>query len=816
MPILPREILKSYFLPNDRPTSAQFAALVDSMVNISEDGYLIGLREYNPLRQYFAGDTTIFSSALYECIANTTGPFNPTSWNIIASLGSVTFVGAWDAIANTPKLTSGVGTKGFYYVVSNASSDPSKNTTLDGINTWGVSDWAVFDGTKWEKVGNSGAPIQAQNVIFAPNGDITATDVQNAIVQVRDHTATSLLTKMATVPSATDGHIGTFLSGSVVDGGKSLSDYLAKDNAVTYSPSTDFNPATKKYVDDLALLKADKVTGATANNFAALNGSGDLIDSGFSGLSFLSLTNTNPYTPTNPYNPATKSYVDSVDLNKADKVTGAVSGNFAALDGNGDLTDSHFSPASYLALNNTTAYTPSAQYNPATKGYVDGGLVTKADKVSPVVSGNFAGLNVNGDLTDSGFSPASYLSLNNTTAYTPSNSYNPATKIYVDQLISGKTDKVANAVLGHFPALDANGNLTDSGYSAASFLALNNSTPYTPTGQYNPATKGYADNGDALKADKVTGASAGNFAGLNGSGDLTDSGFSPASYLSLNNITAYTPSSQYNPATKGYTDSITGPKANKVINAVSGNFASLTSGGDLMDSNFSPASFLSLTNTTVYTPTNNYNPATKLYADTGDSVKADKVLNAIAGHFATLDTHGNLVDAGVSPASYLATNNTTAYTPTAQYNPATKGYVDSGDAALKVIMVPFVLDAIFSTKSGSYVQLNPTVTIPKAADIYPGTTTLTAKLIVDYRSANTTTAGQAALLDLTDFAGGPITPVTGSPLVLPQTNGVFTVLTGSTFTITGGKSYNLLLERTTGSGNNTMDIEGASLVITYQ
>lgn len=64
--------------------------------------------------------------------------------------GALVYQGTWDASTNNPTLASGVGTKGYYYVVSVAGS-----TNLDGITDWQVSDWAVFNGTAWQKVDNS-------------------------------------------------------------------------------------------------------------------------------------------------------------------------------------------------------------------------------------------------------------------------------------------------------------------------------------------------------------------------------------------------------------------------------------------------------------------------------------------------------------------------------------------------------------------------------------------------------------------------------------------------------------------------------------
>jgi hypothetical protein len=72
---------------------------------------------------------------------------------IPASLqGALTFEGTWNAATNTPTITSGVGVKGHYYVVS-----VSGNTTIDGISGWVTGDWIVFSGTVWQKVDNTDA-----------------------------------------------------------------------------------------------------------------------------------------------------------------------------------------------------------------------------------------------------------------------------------------------------------------------------------------------------------------------------------------------------------------------------------------------------------------------------------------------------------------------------------------------------------------------------------------------------------------------------------------------------------------------------------
>jgi hypothetical protein len=74
----------------------------------------------------------------------------PVSELPAAVLGALSYQGTWDASTNTPTLTSSVGTKGYYYVVSVAGS-----TNLNGITDWLVGDWAVYNGSAWQKVDNT-------------------------------------------------------------------------------------------------------------------------------------------------------------------------------------------------------------------------------------------------------------------------------------------------------------------------------------------------------------------------------------------------------------------------------------------------------------------------------------------------------------------------------------------------------------------------------------------------------------------------------------------------------------------------------------
>lgn len=76
----------------------------------------------------------------------------PTSQLPAAVLGALNYQGVWNATTNTPTLTSSTGTKGYYYVVDVAGS-----TNLDGITDWKVGDWAIYNGSVWQKIDNTDA-----------------------------------------------------------------------------------------------------------------------------------------------------------------------------------------------------------------------------------------------------------------------------------------------------------------------------------------------------------------------------------------------------------------------------------------------------------------------------------------------------------------------------------------------------------------------------------------------------------------------------------------------------------------------------------
>jgi hypothetical protein len=111
----------------------------------------------------------------------------PVSELPAAVLGALSYQGTWNASTNTPTLASGVGVKGYYYVVSVAGS-----TNLDGVTDWKVGDWAVYNGTAWQKVDNT-------DQVTSVNGQtgtvvLTQADISGTVPTTRTITAGTGLT----------------------------------------------------------------------------------------------------------------------------------------------------------------------------------------------------------------------------------------------------------------------------------------------------------------------------------------------------------------------------------------------------------------------------------------------------------------------------------------------------------------------------------------------------------------------------------------------------------------------------------------------
>ena len=164
--------------------------------------------------------------------------------------GALVYQGTWNASTNSPTLASGVGVKGYYYVVSVAGS-----TNLDGITDWQVGDWAVFNGTVWQKVDNSeityvsnvatgtglsGGPITSTGTISISNTAVTAasygaantvgTFTVNAQGQLTAAANASIAINVAAVSGAVPNTVNV-IAGTGMSGGGALTGNVTLTNA---------------------------------------------------------------------------------------------------------------------------------------------------------------------------------------------------------------------------------------------------------------------------------------------------------------------------------------------------------------------------------------------------------------------------------------------------------------------------------------------------------------------------------------------------------------------------------------------------------
>ena len=188
----------------------------------------------------------------------------PVSELPAAVLGALSYQGTWNASTNTPTLTSSVGTKGYYYVVSVAGS-----TNLNGITDWVVGDWAVYNGSAWQKIDNTDAVTSVNG--YTGTVVLNYTDVGAFPATATTGTGSVVLQTSPTINTPT-------LSGATVDGSAAYMNYTPT-TAPSYLEGRVFYDSTAKtlcYYNDNSqmtvnigqeeIVRVRNQTGATIPN----------------------------------------------------------------------------------------------------------------------------------------------------------------------------------------------------------------------------------------------------------------------------------------------------------------------------------------------------------------------------------------------------------------------------------------------------------------------------------------------------------------------------------------------------------------------
>jgi hypothetical protein len=155
----------------------------------------------------------------------------------IPLMGDLNYQGTWNASTNTPTLTSSVGTKGYYYVV-----DVSGNTNLNGITDWVIGDWAIFNGSIWQKVDNT-----------------------DAVTSVNGQVGTVVLTT-TNIAEGTNEYFTTAKARASVSAGTGIS-YNSTTGVITNSsPSLGGDVVGPASATDNAIARFDTTTGKLIQN----------------------------------------------------------------------------------------------------------------------------------------------------------------------------------------------------------------------------------------------------------------------------------------------------------------------------------------------------------------------------------------------------------------------------------------------------------------------------------------------------------------------------------------------------------------------
>ena len=180
--------------------------------------------------------------------------------------GDLNYQGTWNATTNTPTLTSSVGTKGYYYVV-----DVAGTTNLNGITDWQIGDWAIFNGSVWQKVDNTDAVTSVNG--FVGTVVLTTTNIAEGTNEYFT-TARARASVSAGTGISYDSGTGVITNSSPSLGGDVVGPASATDNAIARFDTTTGKLIQNSVVtiDDTGVIAGATLTSPKINEILDTNG----------------------------------------------------------------------------------------------------------------------------------------------------------------------------------------------------------------------------------------------------------------------------------------------------------------------------------------------------------------------------------------------------------------------------------------------------------------------------------------------------------------------------------------------------------------
>lgn len=225
------------------------------------------------------------------------------------------YLGTWNASTNTPTLASSTapaGPAGSYYIVSVAGT-----TTLNGISDWTVGDWAIWNGSVWQKLEGGATAITIGSTAIA--GGTSGRVLYDNAGALGEYTVTG--TAGSVVLSASPALTGTPTFAGSSSGTTGLTASAAASGTLTLPAATD-TLVGKATTDTLTnkTLTSPVITGTTWANIPAAGTAGKMVfvsNAGTKGSMWLD--DGTRWKPTNGY--AVLASLDSVSSNVANSET---------------------------------------------------------------------------------------------------------------------------------------------------------------------------------------------------------------------------------------------------------------------------------------------------------------------------------------------------------------------------------------------------------------------------------------------------------------------------------------------------------------